>query len=136
MAITLEQIDTFHADRGNAEWAALDAEGENKNRTAALLNALDYIEATYAPLVAEYEAQTRYLIALAILALRLAQNPETGVASPVVKSEKKEGAGFKKEVEYFEPASSDPFPGVTALIAPLQAGNSSASVTFGKMVRR
>ena len=129
MAVTLQQIDTFHADRGNDAWADLD------DREAALLKALDYEEANYAPLKAEATESPRYLIAIATLALQLAQNPQNGVAGPVVKKEAKEGAGFKKEVEYFEGSSSDPFPGVTQLYAPLRAGQAVPSVSFGRLVR-
>jgi len=129
MAITLAQVDTFHEERCNVEWAAV------ADRNAALLNALDYVEQAYAPLKAGAEDQPRYLIAVATLALRMAQNPQVGISTPVVKKEAKEGVGFKKEVEYFEPVSADPFPGVTALIAPLRAGQAIPSVSFGKLVR-
>lgn len=129
MAVTLTDIDTFHDDRGNAAWADLD------DRNAALLKALDYEEMAYAPLKAGAKDEPRYLIALATLALQLAQNPQSGVAAPLVKKEAKEGAGFKKEVEYFEATEADPFPNVTALYAPLKVGVTVPSVSFGRMVR-
>lgn len=129
MAITLAQVDTFHEDRGNTAWADLD------DRAAALLNAFDYVEAVYAPLVAEADQEPRYLIGVAQLALRLAQNPQTGVAAPVIKKEKIDGGMGGVETEFFEPTSSDPFPGVTALLAPLKAGQVVPSVSFGKLVR-
>lgn len=130
MAITLDQVDAFHTDRGNAEWA------EIPDRAAALLKAFDYVEEAYAPLVDGAGETPRYLLAVATLALRINQKPQDGVAAPVVKSENKEGAGFKREVEYFEPVSADPFPGVTKLFEPLRVSTVTPSVSFGKLVRR
>ncbi|WP_448538532.1 hypothetical protein [Sphingobium yanoikuyae] len=133
MAVTLEQVDTFHAERGNSEWAAI---ADDADRSALIVRALDYVEANYAPLIEGAEVQPRYLMSVALLALRLFQSPNTETAQQTVKSEKKEMRGMKKEVEYFEPTSLDPFPGVTKLIAPLQAPAFVApSVSFGKLVR-
>lgn len=132
MAVTLEQVDTFHAERGNSEWAAI---ADDADRSALIVRALDYVEANYAPLIEGAEAQPRYLMSVALLALRLFLSPNTDTAQ-AVKSEKKDMRGMKKEVEYFEPTSLDPFPGVTKLIAPLQAPAFVApSVSFGKLVR-
>ncbi|MBV2150182.1 hypothetical protein KRZ98_18260 [Sphingobium sp. AS12] len=133
MPVTLDQVDTYHAERGNTDWAAI---SEVPKRNSLLLKALDYVEGNYAPLVADAEETPRYLMAVALLALRISQKPDTDAAQPTVKSEKKEMRGMKKEVEYFEPASLDPFPGVTKLIAPLQKPAFVApSVSFGKLVR-
>lgn len=132
MAVTLEQVDTFHADRGYSEWAAI----EDTQRSALIVRALDYVEANYAPLIADAEGHPRFLMSVALLALRLFQSPNTDAAQQTIKSEKKEMKGMKKEVEYFEPSSIDPFPGVTKLIAPLQKPAFVApSVSFGKLVR-
>ncbi|WIA55060.1 hypothetical protein N6H05_18765 [Sphingobium sp. WTD-1] len=132
MAVTLDQVDTFHADRGYSEWAAI---AENTRR-AMIVRALDYVEANYAPLIAEAEAHPRYLMSVALLALRLFQSVDPMTAQPVVKSEKKEMKGMKKEVEYFEPSALDPFPGVTKLIEPLKLPTVAVpSVSFGKLVR-
>ena len=133
MPVTLDQVDTYHAERGNTDWAAI---AEVHKRNALLLKAFDYVEGNYAPLVADAEDTPRYLMAVALLALRILQKPNTDLSAPVVKSEKKEMRGMKKEVEYFETASLDPFPGVTKLIAPLQKPAFVApSVSFGKLVR-
>ncbi|WP_343546576.1 hypothetical protein [Sphingobium yanoikuyae] len=132
MAVTLEQVDTFHAERGNSEWAAI---ADDAHRRALIVRALDYVETNYAPLIEAAEAQPRYLMSVALLALRLFLSPNTDTVQSV-KSEKKEMRGMKKEVEYFGPTSLDPFPGVTKLIAPLQvAAVIARSVTFGKLVR-
>lgn len=130
MAVTLEQVNTFHADRGNAQWAAL-----TDKRPAAMLKALDYIEATYAPLIADADTKPRYLIAFATLALDLALNPQPTIAKAAVKKEAKEGAGFKKEVEYFQATELDPFPHVSSLFASLMVSRSSPSVRMGKVTK-
>lgn len=130
MAVTLEQVNTFHADRGNSEWAAL-----GSARSAAMLKAADYVEATYAPLIADAELAPRYVTAFATLALDLALNPQGGLANAKVKKEAKEGAGFKKEVEYFENPEFDPFPHVSALFAPLIVSRTAPAVRMGKVVR-
>ncbi|MGZ0071717.1 hypothetical protein ACT9ST_08425 [Sphingobium limneticum] len=133
MPVTLDQVDTYHAERGNTDWAAIE---EVPKRNALLLKALDYVEGNYAPLVADAEETPRYLMAVALLALRISQQPTTDLSAPVVKSEKKEGAGFKKEVEYFEPVAVDPFPGVTKLIEPLKkVAPASYGFAAGKLVR-
>jgi hypothetical protein len=129
--LTLDQVDTFHAERGNDAWAAL-----ADKRAAALLNALDYVEQTYAPLIDDAEDHPRYKIAVSILALRLTENPQSGVSAPVVKKEAKEGAGFKKETEFFEPVSTDPFPGVTRLFQGLTKTTTAPALVIGKLVRR
>ncbi|WIA56013.1 hypothetical protein N6H05_23845 [Sphingobium sp. WTD-1] len=133
MAVTLEQVDTFHAERQHSEWAAI---ADDAQRSALIVRALDFVEANYAPLVEGAETQPRYLMSVALLALRLFQSPDTGTAKPSVKSEKKEMRGMKKEVEYFEPSSIDPFPGVTKLIEPLkQPAIAAPCVSFGKLTR-
>lgn len=133
MAVTLEQVDTFHAERGYSEWAAI---ADDAQRSALVMRALDYVEANYAPLIEDAEDHPRYLMSVSLLALRLFQSPDTDTAQPSVKSEKKEMKGMKKEVEYFEPTSLDPFPGVTKLIAPLkQPVVVAPSVSFGRLVR-
>lgn len=132
MAFTLEQVDTFHAERGNSEWAAIEDEAQ---RSALIVRALDYVEANYAPLIEDAEDDPRFLKSVSLLALRLFQSPDTDSAQPSVKSEKKEMRGMKKEVEYFEPSSLDPFPGVTKLMAPLQVRRTAPAFVIGRLTR-
>lgn len=131
MALSLDQIDTYHADRGNSEWTAFD----DAKRNALRLKALDYVEGNYAPLVEDAEDHPLYLVAISTLALRISQNPDTDLSLPIVKSEKKEMQGMKKEVEYFEPAATDPFPGVTKLFASLKVSHVAPAFVIGRMVR-
>lgn len=129
MPITVADLDTFHAARGNTAWAALSA----PEKSAALLNALDYVEANYAPLIEDYEAHPLYKTGVATLALRITEKPYTGIATQPVKSTKEEMAGMKSEVEYFSEVT-DPYPGVTTIFARIQVKTHSGA-TFGKLVR-
>lgn len=130
MPVTLDQVNTYHTDRDNDGWAALAG-----RRTGLLRKAIDYVAVYFAPLRAEAEEDPRYLWCVAELALTFATNPPASVVAATVKREAKEGAGFKKEVEYFEPIPSDAYPVAAAIIAPLRAGVAVQSVSFGKLVR-
>lgn len=132
MPLTLDQVDTYHAERGNSEWAGITEEAK---RQALLLKALDYVEANYAPLIEDAEEHPRYRMAVSLLALRLSQKPNTDVAEPVIKKRLIEAKGVKKDIEYFEPASLDPFPGVTKLMESLKLSVAAPSIFIGRMTR-
>lgn len=132
MPLTLDQVDTYHAERGNSEWAGIN---DSATQQALLLRALDYVEANYAPLIENAEDHPRYLMGVSMLALRLFQKPNTDLAEPTIKKRLIEASGVKKDVEYFEPVSLDPFPGVTKLFEPLKVSAVIPSFVIGRMTR-
>ena len=126
------QADAYAAERNYTDWTAKGT----PEKTAALLRASDYITARYPLRVTLTDAEQARLDAAQFLIARdllLNSKPLSIREEARVLKESKEGAGFKKETEYADEAV-DPYPGATALLAPLAP--KASSVSFGKMVRR
>lgn len=133
--ITIIQADEVHTVRGNTEWTNL----SSTEKTAALAKADDYITAHYLPFKADVEADNqRLVIATALLALEIQTNPVALKADPAIKSEEIESDGDSIKTTYQDADKApytDPYPLVTALLAPLRvAASTGASISFGRMV--
>lgn len=126
---TLEQANTYQAIRENDDWAEL----APALATALLQDAEDYIRGTY-PVRPDLtlDEQQRFDAIVCRLAGIFQTKPPQDTAAPAIKKEAKEGAGFKKEVEYAE-TGSDPYPYITAVIRPLLRTASGATLYQGKV---
>lgn len=111
---TLTQANTYNAIRRNADWDELDTD----EAEALLQDAEDYIRSVYAVRTdLAVEEQRIFDGIVCRLAAIFQKNPPPVDAAPAIKKESKEGAGFKKSVEYAD-GSSDPYPYITAVIRP------------------
>lgn len=113
--VTVIQADNFHILRNNKTWTS----SLTPERLAALYRASDYIQAVY--LVDGHEDSSFVQMAVMMLAVEMLAKP-VSVASPsqAVLSEEFE-AGNKAYVEkktYAAPAG-DPYPLITAILAPI-----------------
>ena len=127
---TLEQANTYNSVRGNDDWSELVDEAPQQ-AVALLQDAEDYIRSTYPVRPALTAEEQRIFDGIVCrLAAVFQANPPQIASSAAVKSEKKEGAGFKKETEYFE-AGADPYPYVTAVIRPFLQVASGKGVYMG-----
>ena len=128
----IDDANTFHSTRGYTDWSDLSL----SEKSAALLRASDYIATHYTikPDLSEAE-QGRLSYGRYMLARALAADKTPLRATPAVKKEARELQGMKKSVEYAD-APLDPFPTITAWLAPLApiviAGQ---SVRMGRMVQ-
>lgn len=112
---TLEQSNTYNEVRGNEEWSELPA----AQARALLQDAEDYIRGAYSIRSNLTEDEQRTFDGIVCRLAAIFQNKPPQVdATASIKKESKEGAGFKKEVEY-NAASSDPYPYVTAALRSL-----------------
>ena len=129
----IEDANTFHAARGYTDWEELD----NDDKSAALYRATDYIAAHYTIKTNLNEAETlRLATGRYLLARALADDKTPLRITPAIKKEAKEFQGMKKSVEYGD-SPSDPFPVVTALLAPLApVVIATQSVRMGRLVLR
>lgn len=133
--ITIIQVDEVHSVRDNTEWAAL----TSTEKTAALTKADDYITAHYLPFKEDVEEDNqRLVIATALLALELQTNPVDIRASQAIKERTIKSDSDESKTVYQDAdkaPDTDPYPLITALLAPLRvAASTGASVRFGKMV--
>jgi hypothetical protein len=126
---TLEQSNTYNEVRGNEAWSELSA----AQARALLSDAEDYIRGTYPVRASLTEDEQRMFDGLVCRLASIFQNdaPALNSAAPSIKKEVKEGAGFKKEVEY-EARPSDPYPYITAAIRNLLV-SSTAALYQGKV---
>jgi len=119
-------------ERGFDDWSAQSA----LDRTRALIRAGDHLRRY--KLRAELTADEQTLLDLATLLvardLLTNDTPLSLRSAPQVVKEAKEGAGFKKSVEYGE-APADPYPDITALLASLCVVPAGSSFAIGKLVR-
>lgn len=126
---TLDQANLFHAVRDNTAWGNLDP----SKAEALLQDASDYIRSRYGVRSVLTNDEQRLLDqAVYRLAGIFQTNPPAGAAMPSIKSEKKELAGMKKEVEYTS-ADPDPYPYITAIVQPLLRAAASYTVLMGKV---
>lgn len=109
---TLEQATAYNELRGYEDWSEL----PDAQAAALLQDAEDYIRTAYrvrSDLTAgEHRVFDNIVCRLAAM---FQTKPPQVAATPAIKKESKEGAGFKKEVEYVA-VGSDPYPYITAVI--------------------
>ncbi len=111
---TLEQSNTFNSVRGNDKWEDLEA----AEARALLIDAEDYIRNRWSIRTDLTEdEQRRFDNIVCRLAAIFQVDPPKGASSQTVKKEVKEGAGFKKEVEY-NPADVEAYPYIATVIRP------------------
>lgn len=134
MAVTVEAVDSYHALRNNTAWEQLDSAGKN----AALARAEDYIVATYYPLVANIEDDNpRLVAAFALLANEFRAGMPDLKTVQLLKSEELQNGEKVIKTTYQDADKApikDPYPLVTAMIAPLRANQAGSGVSFGQMV--
>lgn len=132
--ISLAAADTYHADRGNADW---EAAGDDAKETA-LVRAADFIKLTYTFSVDPLEGgkvNDALVCANALLGLYALSTDLLSIRAErdVVESESElEGVGMERM--RFGQRNSDRFPMVTAMLSAIAAPRSS-SVVVGRLIR-
>jgi hypothetical protein len=124
---TLEQANSYNAVRGNENWSDLDT----PVAVALLQDAEDYIRAVY-PVRSDLTIDEQRIfdgIVCRLAAIFQSKPPQVDAVASI-KKESKEGAGFKKEVEY-NAASDDPYPYITAVIRPFLQSASRSGIYVG-----
>ncbi len=135
ITLTNEEADAIHALRGNAEWAAL----TEPQKSAAIVNAIDVVQFVYGPFKSTVETDNERLkIGTALLALELHKNPVKMNGEQLIKTKKIKSGEKQIETTYQDADKApavDPYPLVTAILAPLRvAASTGASISFGKLV--
>lgn len=129
MSITITQANDFHTSRGNADWT-----GDDTDKQAAINKADDYILAYYAPFKSDVlTADARYVAAYALLALEFLTAAPALKTSQTIKSEEVENDGQSVKTTYQDADIDpriDPYPLVTAMVAPLRASLGGNTITF------
>lgn len=130
---TVQQANTYNLVRGNEDWA--DLQQDTPRAIALLEDAEAYIRGTYS-LRSTFTPSEQAMFdgVVCRLAAIFQTNPPQGAALASIKSEKKEGAGFKKEVEY-NAAPADPYPYITAVLRSLLAPTTVGSAVMARLVR-
>ncbi len=123
---TLEQANAYNTIRGNDAWSKL----ASPAATALLIDAEDYIRAYGIRANLTDDEQRMFDNIVCRLAAIMQTKPPQVAAAPTIKKESKEGAGFKKEVEYVA-AASDPYPYITAVIRPFLQGVTGSGLYVG-----
>lgn len=130
MPITTLSITSFHAKRQNYGWPSNPDEQE-----AALARALDYQRAFY-PVreILTPSEEATFNSAIALLALEMVPGLAVRATQNVKKLKEASSTGSSIETEY-EDAPTDPFPLITAMLAPLTPAGASQSavVRFARM---
>jgi hypothetical protein len=124
---TIEQALAYNAARKNEAWLDL----TNAAANALLQDAEDYIRGAY-PIRSDLSIDDYRMFdgIVCRLASIFQTNPPQVVNRPALKVDIKEGAGFKKEQEFFE-VGSDPYPYITAVIRPFLQRETGSSVIVG-----
>lgn len=125
-----EQITAFHQLRQNFDWPTNPDE-----QKAALAKALDYQRAFYPVRSTLKDAeQLVFDAAIALLALEMVTAPAMRATQAVKKLKEASSTGASVETEY-EATPSDPYPQVTAMLAPLApvAAGQAGGVRFSRM---
>ncbi|BAI95687.1 hypothetical protein Sj15T_00310 [Sphingobium sp. TA15] len=129
MSITINQANDFHTARGNTAWT-----GDDSIKQAAINKADDYILAYYAPFKSDVQTtDARYIAAYALLALEFLADAPTLKSSQTIKSKEVKSGGQSIKTEYQDAdidPSDDPYPLITAMLAPLRANSGGNTITF------
>lgn len=130
MAIDLSTITAFHQLRQNTAWPS-----DTEDQKAALAKALDYQRAFYpVRAVLTENEQATYRDAIALLALEMVQAPALRSSQAVKKLKEQSSSGAAIETEY-EASTSEPFPLIKAMLAPLAPlpVSQNAAVRFSRL---
>ena len=127
---TLVQATIYNTARQNAAWEELTP----TQAQTLLTDAEDYIRTAYHPIRADLTVEEGRMFDQLVyrLAATLQKEQLGASAAQAIKSESKEGAGFKKETEYFQ-GSADPYPFITAMIGAFQATPTTYGLLVGKV---
>ncbi len=132
MAPDIQTIAAFHQVRLNAKWPT-----DVEDQKAALAKALDYQRAFY-PVRATLTAdeQLTFNDGIALLAYEMLDAPALRSSQAVKKLKEQSSSGAQIETEY-EASASDPYPQITALLAPLapRAAPQNAAARFSRLQR-
>ena len=131
---SLADADAYHGARATTAWA-----GDDAAKTAALIRATDYIDASYTFTVNPVLGTgldallVKATIVMAVYALTdtLAAKAER----EIVEEEKELSGVGKKRLKYSDGTSLDPYPMVTKILAPLTGNSGSPGLSFGTLVK-
>jgi len=127
---TIETITAFHELRQNANWPS-----DSDDQKSALAKALDYQRAYYPVRATLTDAeQSIFDDAIALLALEMVAGVPVRTEQAVKRLKEQSSSGASVETEYLG-AVADPFPQITALLAPLAPVPVSPAVRFARMSR-
>lgn len=131
--LSVADADTFHTDRNTAAWLASDS----ASKAAALIRASDYIDANYLfdtdPVTDTVDPLLEKATAvMAVYALTATLTEPKSQADPKLEWKRLEGVGMTR-TDYFG-RLTDPYPAVTAILAPI-ATASRSSIVVGKLAR-
>lgn len=143
---SIADADDYHTLRGNTAWAG----ASTAQKTAALVQASDYLNAYYRadmpPLKASQGLQwpewgsdglpAQFVAATVLLALYALSGPLSAPASRGIKAKtiKGDDAG-EISTTYDDAAPSDPYPLITAILAPVASPLGLGGLTIGKLTR-
>jgi len=134
MDITVAEADAYHTLRGNQDWQFF---GEDAEKLAALYRASDYIRATY--LFVDSEAASTLIREATIRLAPEIDSLTTFSEEAKIKSKKESLDGvLSEETVYRDDATTlDPFPLISALLAPVVRGGTSngKGLTVARLVR-
>ncbi|MFZ4165307.1 DnaT-like ssDNA-binding protein [Brevundimonas sp. NPDC058933] len=133
---SLAEADAYHAARATTAWTSVT---DPAVRTAALIRATDYIDATYRfsvnPVLGT-GLDALIVKATIVMAVYALSDTLAGKADREIVEEEKEAAGVgKKRVKYAEGQAVDPYPMVTKILAPLTGNSGGGGVSVGKVIR-
>lgn len=113
--VTVIQTDNWHALRGNTAWTT----APTTSKSPAIYKASDYITAIYR--VDGLEDDPRVMMAVMMLAAEMLNKPLSVAAQAQAVLSEEIGAGngaYDEKTTYAAP-SSDPYPLITAILAPI-----------------
>jgi len=134
MDITVSEADAYHALRGNEDWQFF---GTDAEKLAALYRSSDFISATYR--INDSDAATALVREATIrLAPAIDQFATLSEAARIKsKKESVDGVASEEFVYRDEAATLDPFPLITALLAPVSriANGSGTGISVIRLAR-
>lgn len=113
--VSVDDATAFHALRGNTAWQA-----NPLDRGPAMFKAQDYITAVYAIEGHEDEAAPKLAVMMLALEFLSKSFAITAPAQAIISEEFGAGNGaFDEKTTYAKPTTNDPFPLITAILAPI-----------------
>ncbi|WP_188063743.1 hypothetical protein [Sphingobium sp. KCTC 72723] len=133
MEITVSEADAYHTLRGNEDWQYF---GTDAEKLAALYRASDFIRATYRLIITD---DTADLVREATIRLapEIDSLAEKNSASGIKTYKESLDGVLSEETTYFDNvAAADPFPLITALLAPVtKTPSTGKGISVIKVVR-
>lgn len=131
---SLADADAYHAARATASWTAADPAA----RTAALIRATDYIDATYTFTVTPYlgTALDALLVkaTIAMAANALGKDLAGEVTRDVLEREEELTGVVKERTKYDTTKIADPYPLITKILAPI-TGSTGGGISVGRLAK-